>query len=285
MVRNTAAHQKTHRVLNDYSKITGDEVEIKTTSEITVKKIQRLLSRRYRVAVMIWQLPTLLGCIMIVTLCLGGKTHQDVEKLINYLMKQRHGTPFEHGFMSLYCHCPIFVWREWHRHRVGFSYNEESGRYKTLEPVFYVPSIDRPCIKIEDDGKKWVAARPKFRVINQQDPVELEKFHNLCDNLYNSYTVGYESYLDNLAGGFDPGLARDCLPVGIYSGCWVSCNPRSIMHFLSLRTHEPSVLEIGGKISYPLYEIEVAARKLESEFAAQWPITYGAWNDNGRVAP
>ena len=81
--------------------------------------------------------------------------------------------------------------------------------------------------------------------------------------------------------GFDPGLARDCLPVGIYSSCWVSCNARSLMSFLSLRTHDPRAL----KVSYPLYEIEVAARKVEDLFSKQMPITYKAFVDNGRLAP
>src|SRR5690349_2531624 len=63
--------------------------------------------------------------------------------LIDYLMKNRHGSPFEHGLMTFMVTAPIFVWREHHRHRVGFSYNEESGRYKQLEPVFYVPEKAR----------------------------------------------------------------------------------------------------------------------------------------------
>ena len=62
-----------------------------------------------------------------------------VGNVINYLMKHRHGTPFEHAAMTFVVTAPIFVWREWHRHRIGQSYNEESARYKTLEPVFYIP--------------------------------------------------------------------------------------------------------------------------------------------------
>src|SRR4051794_40956436 len=64
--------------------------------------------------------------------------------LIRYLMKHRHGTPFEHSSLTFFVHAPILVWREWHRHRIGFSYNEESGRYKTLDPVFYLPERERP---------------------------------------------------------------------------------------------------------------------------------------------
>lgn len=192
--------------------------------------------------------------------------------LINYLMKHRHGTPFEHGAITLFVHAPIFVWREWHRHRIGFSYNEESGRYKQLEPVFYLPPRDRPMVKVEG----WKPGRPKFLHCDSD-----EVYAELCANLKESYRLAYEIYEQNLALGIDPGLARDCLPVGIYSACWVTCNPRSLMAFLSLRTHEPT----ARAVSYPLHEIEVAARKVEQHFAERWPLTYRAFVENGRVAP
>lgn len=192
--------------------------------------------------------------------------------LINYLMKHRHGTPFEHSGLSFFVHAPIFVWREWHRHRIGFSYNEESGRYKKLDPLFYLPPRDRMMMKV--DG--WKPGRPKFTPC-EDDAV----FEALCTNLHASYRIAYKTYEANLALGVDPGLARDCLPVGIYSGCWVTCNPRSLMAFLSLRTHEPE----AKFVSYPLYEIEVAARAAERIFAKGWPLSYRAFCENGRVAP
>jgi thymidylate synthase (FAD) len=192
--------------------------------------------------------------------------------LINYLMKHRHGTPFEHSAVTFFVHAPIFVWREWHRHRIGFSYNEESGRYKTLDPVFYVPARDRPMMKV--DG--WKPGRPKFLWCDDQIVHE-----RLTGNLEHSYKTAYAMYESNLALGIDPGLARDCLPVGIYSSCWVTCNPRSIMAFLSLRTNEES----AKFVSYPLHEMEQAARAVEKVFAEKWPITYAAFVSNGRVGP
>jgi thymidylate synthase (FAD) len=215
---------------------------------------------------------------------------KDLPGLINYLMKHRHGTPFEHNLFTFFVHAPIFVWREWHRHRIGFSYNEESARYKVLEPVFYIPPPDRPMFKVDN----WKPGKPKFMTIHEfadsmthlQDPqARLERaqirYERLCGNLRHSYEVAYEHYEENLSLDFDPGLARDCLPVGIYSSCWVSCNARSLMAFLSLRTHNPE----AAKVSYPLYEIEVAARKVEALFAQHMPITYKAFCENGRQAP
>ncbi len=58
--------------------------------------------------------------------------------LIGFLMRERHGSPFEHNSMTFYVQAPIFVFREFMRHRIA-SYNEESGRYRQLDPVFYVP--------------------------------------------------------------------------------------------------------------------------------------------------
>lgn len=195
--------------------------------------------------------------------------------LINYLMKHRHGTPFEHNSITLFVKAPIFVWREWHRHRIGFSYNEESARYKVLEPMFYLPPTNRPMFKV--DG--WKPGRPKFTVA--ETPDEQANVFELRSNLSEVYRHGYAAYLRNLDLGIDPGLARDCLPVGIYSSCWVTCNARSLMAFLSLRTHDPE----ADRVSYPLYEIEIAARKCEEHFARLFPLTHAAWNTNGRIAP
>jgi thymidylate synthase (FAD) len=213
------------------------------------------------------------------------KTHEksNVGGLLHYLMQHRHGTPFEHSFMTFFVHAPIFVWREWHRHRIGFSYNEESARYKTLDPVFYIPPRDRPMMKVNG----WKPGRPKFKTLDEaRQDNELDfnadyTYNQIVDDMKAGYVTEYERYLRQLDRKLDPGLARDNLPVGIYSSCWVSCNPRSLMAFLSLRTHEQD----AKMVSYPLYEIEVAARACEAVFAKGWPITYKAFCDYGRVAP
>lgn len=203
---------------------------------------------------------------------IGDKTPEDVEKVINYLIKHRHGTPFEHSAITFLVHAPIFVWREWHRHRIGFSYNEESGRYKQLDPVFYIPDRERPMMKVDN----WKPGRPKFLRCESD-----LAYNELCDRLTWMYDQAYLNYELNLVAGFDPGLASDCLPVGIYSSCWVTCNPRSLMSFLSLRVHDPDSMFV----SYPLWEIDMAARVCEQIFAAGWPITHKAFIDNKRVAP
>lgn len=208
-------------------------------------------------------------------LSVEGNTPEKIRGMIRFLMRQRHGTPFECNAMTFLVHVPIFVFREWHRHRIGWSYNEESGRYKELDPVFYLPPVNRPMFKVED----WKPGKPKFTKIATDE--EKMKWGKLCDNLRESYTLGYEKYKDNLSMGFDPGLTRDCLPVGIYSSMYATCNARSLMHFLSLRTHEP----LANHPSYPLFEIEEAARQLETVFKELFPLTYESYLEFGRECP
>lgn len=203
---------------------------------------------------------------------------------IRYLMEHRHGTPFEHNCIIMVVHAPIFVWREWHRHRIGFSYNEESARYKVLDPVFFVPDRQRPMFKVDD----WKPGRPKFLTVdefkhdNANDLLTTdEKYVAICADMRDSYEESYATYKKQLARGLDPGLARDNLPVGIYSSCWVTCNLRSALAFISLRTHEPA----AKYVSYPLYEIERAGRQLEIIVAEHFPLCYEAFCDFGRVGP
>jgi thymidylate synthase (FAD) len=242
------------------------EVVIRTTSEIPVRLIQSMGGDSMVVAA------AKVSTSGEEARALAQRPMEEGYGLIKYLMQHRHGTPFEHAAMTFFVHAPILVWREWHRHRIGHSYNEESGRYKVLEPVFYLPPRDRPMMKV--DG--WKPGRPKF--LPCTDPAV---YTQLCDNLVESYQVSYANYLKNLDLGVDPGLARDCLPVGIYSSCWVTVNPRSLMAFLSLRTHEPQ----AQAVSYPLYEIEVAARACEDILSQGWPLTYKAFVECGRTGP
>ena len=108
----------------------------------------------------------------------------EIKGLINYLMKHRHGTPFEHAAMTFFVHAPIFVWREWHRHRIGFSYNEESARYKQLDPVFWVPRQTRKSMKTEG----FKSARPQFKEPNAAQWVVT------FDQMRKAYQAAYDAY-------------------------------------------------------------------------------------------
>jgi thymidylate synthase (FAD) len=189
--------------------------------------------------------------------------------LIRYLMSHRHGTPFEHCSMTFRIEAPIFVFREWHRHRVGWSYNEMSGRYSQLEPVFHVPASDRPLVNVGS------SARPVMR------PGSPEQYERLKHRMEMTYWRAYTQYLSSLQDGIAKEVAREVLPVGIYSTMYATANARSIMNFLSLRVEDAD----AAYPSKPQYEIEQAALLLEEHFAEHFPITYAAFVTAGRVAP
>lgn len=188
---------------------------------------------------------------------------------INFLMKNRHGTPFEHNAMTFFVRAPIMVFREFHRHRIGWSYNEMSGRYSELPPDFYIPPIERPLVQVGKPGAYEFV--PGTR--DQYD------FTNM--DLVASYRLAYETYQTALAAGVAKEVARLALPVSIYTEMWATCNARSLMAFLSLRTKEATSMFP----SYPQWEIEQVARQMEAAFAELFPLTYKAFNDNGRVCP
>ncbi len=188
--------------------------------------------------------------------------------LINYLMRDRHGSPFEHNAFTFYIEAPIFVFREFMRHRIA-SYNEESGRYKQLEPVFYMPDENRLLVQ---EGKPGA-----YSFL----PGTEEQFESVDSRLKMSSELAYTHYEAMLNLGVAREVARMVLPVSIYSSMYVTMNARSLMNFLSLRTIHPE-----SKVpSFPQREIEMVAERMERFFAEKMPITYGTFNKNGRVAP
>lgn len=194
---------------------------------------------------------------------------EESEGLINFLMSNRHGTPFEHGAMTFRIEAPIFVWREFMRHRVGFSYNEESGRYKKLGGEMYVPPVNRPLVQVGKPGH--------YEFVPGTHAQMLE----VHENLIASYEVAWQNYEDMLEAGVAKEVARMCLPVATFSSAFVTCNPRSLMAFLSLRTKNPD----SKFPSFPQYEIEQVANVMEVTFARLFPMVWESFNKNGRVHP
>jgi thymidylate synthase (FAD) len=197
-----------------------------------------------------------------------GKDPERSKGLINYLMRDRHGSPFEHNSMTFFVSAPIFVFREFHRHRV-WSYNEESGRYRELRPVFYVPGRDR---KLVQEGK------PGAYVFT--DGTE-EQHKLVTEAMEASYRQSYAAYREMLEAGIAREVARAVLPVGLFSTMYATCNARALMHFLSLRTKR----EDAKVPSFPQREIEMVAEQMETIWAGLMPLTHAAFVANGRVAP
>lgn len=187
---------------------------------------------------------------------------------INFLMRERHGSPFEHSYFTFYVEAPIFVWREHMRHRIA-SYNEESGRYKQLEPVFYVPSADRPLVQVGKPGAYTF------------EPGDINQFFVVDNEIRVAASDAYDSYRTMLESGIAREVARMVLPLNIYSSAYVTMNARALMNFLSLRVASDD----AQYPSHPQREIEMIAEKYEEIFASLMPQTHRAFVTNGRVAP
>ena len=199
----------------------------------------------------------------------GAEANENRDKgLINYLMRDRHGSPFEHNAFTFYIEAPIFVFREFMRHRIA-SYNEESGRYKELSPVFYVPGPDRNLIQTGKPGAYDFL------------PGTAEQVALVEQEARTASVNAYESYQRMLEAGVAREVARIVLPLNIYSSMYVTMNSRALMNFLSLRTKR----EGTHFPSFPQREIEMCAEKMEEFWAQLMPQTYEAFNKNGRVAP
>ena len=186
--------------------------------------------------------------------------------LLDYLMRNRHMSPFEHNQFTFFVQCPIFVAREFMRHRT-FSFNEESGRYKELEGVFYIPDEQRPLVQT---GK---AGEYNFSVGSQYQFVAVRAA------LKNSAAFTYGFYQDLLHNGVAREVARMCLPVNIYTSFYATVNARNLMKFLSLRTKDES----ATYPSYPQREIEMVAQQMEDLWAEKMPITASLFSKYGRV--
>ena len=198
-----------------------------------------------------------------------GENNPDTvpERLINALLKGRHGSPFEHTAFTFFIEAPIFVFREWQRHRIS-SFNEMSGRYTELKPKFYVPDVERGVINV---GTKM---RPVF--VNH-----LEAAMDIQAILNHQSSSAWEHYQFMLKAGVANEVARMALPVNVYSQMYWTVNARSLMNFLSLRVESDD----STFRSYPQHEIDLAARKVEDYFQEQMPLTHKAFVQNGRVAP
>jgi thymidylate synthase (FAD) len=181
--------------------------------------------------------------------------------LINFLMRERHGTPFEHNSFRFHIKCPLFVAREWFRHRIG-SFNEFSARYSEVPDEFYVP---------KQEDVRTQAGKPgayTFLPMDERTSIEvsgaLEDVNNYC----------YQAYVALIDMGVAKELARAVLPVSMYTQFYWTVNARALMNFLSLRNHQSAQLEIRQY-----------AKDVEDIFAEKMPHTYAAWAINKRVAP
>ena len=183
------------------------------------------------------------------------------EGLIRFLMRDRHGTPYEHNSFRFHIRAPIFVAREWMRHRVG-SFNEFSMRYAKATDEFYVPN--------SDDVRSQVGKPGAYSF----EPVSADIAQKTREELRAVYETAYATYQRLVELGVARELARAVIPVGAYTEFYWTVNARSLMNFVSLRAAETAQREIRRY-----------ADACERFFAERMPVTHAAFVDAGRVAP
>lgn len=151
-------------------------------------------------------------------------------KLINYLLKNRHTSPFESVVFTFEVKAPIFIFRQWHRHRT-WSFNEISARYTELDEGYYVPAIEN--ITTQSESNK------QMRTSN------IHKNADWIQATINSHCeISVKRYKDLIADGCPRELARSVLPVAAYSRMFATVDLHNLLHFLRLRLHSHAQYEI-----------------------------------------
>lgn len=174
-------------------------------------------------------------------------------KLLNYLIKNKHTSPFESCCFTFEVKAPIFVFRQWHRHRT-WSFNEISARYAELPEEFYVPALEQIT--------QQSASNKQMRTDEVNENAAL-----IQANIRVTSKDSFETYQNMIQLGCPRELARSVLPVGTYSHMFATVDLHNLMHFLKLRLHSHSQYEIRVyaeamlKLIEPIVPHSVAAFK------------------------
>ena len=185
---------------------------------------------------------------------------QEDEKLIAFLMREQHGTPFEHNFFRFHIKAPIFVAREWFRHRIGWSYNEFSARYSQMPTEAYMPQLSQ---------MRTQTGKPGAYTFETMENGQLAR-----DRMRLAYTMAFNAYDQLLAQGVAKEVARNVLPVATYTEFYATTNARALMNFIQLRSAETAQ-----------WEIRQYSHTLEKFLSDHMPHTYSNFVQNERTAP
>jgi thymidylate synthase (FAD) len=180
----------------------------------------------------------------------GPMTPRD-EKLIGYLLREHHGSPFEHNSLTFKVVAPIFVVRQWMRHRIA-SYNEISGRYVEVKEEIYTPTEFRQQ-----------AASNRQASVAADETLDQARAHAIWQEAWRG---AYAAYQNLLALGVTREQARGVLPLAMYTEMYFTCNVRALLHFIELRDHP------GAQ-----WEIQMYARALAQLAEPLFPATFRAW--------
>jgi thymidylate synthase (FAD) len=186
----------------------------------------------------------------------GTKTKREDEKLIDYLLRNKHWTPFEMVVFTFHIKLPIFIARQWMRHRAG-SYNEISARYSVMKDEFYVPDCDR----IQEQSK--LNKQCSGELLEYDDQIAAKSMIDISNQ------KAYTTYLDLIDLGVARELARVVLPVSTYTEFYWKVDLRNLFNFLQLRLH-----------NHAQYEIRVYAEAINSIIEEIVPIAFQSFKNN-----
>lgn len=188
--------------------------------------------------------------------------------LLRMLMRDRHGSPFEHVVFTFRIETPVFVAREFQRHRIA-SYNESSTRYREIGPVFYLPTRARPLVQAGKPGAY------DFQVgSDEQWELVVEAHESIAGCAWNDYQ-------QMLRAGVAREVARNILPLSFFTQFYVTMNLRSLFNFLSLRVAHES----NAHPSFPLFEIQEVATKMEILASPVASYAMERFTEHGRIQP
>lgn len=187
------------------------------------------------------------------------KTITENAKLVGYLLREKHGSPFEHGLITFVVTAPIFVFWDHVRHRIGVSFNIESSRYRELQPLFYIA-----------DEARTQSGKPGHYVMHPGTD-EQSAVMRACNE--HAMLAAWKAYRHQLDLGIAREQAMQVLPMSTVISGYVTFNPRSLMKFLELR------------LGPARQELQDLAALYMTHFAQHWPAALDAFETNGRIAP
>jgi thymidylate synthase (FAD) len=192
----------------------------------------------------------------------AGENQGSDKKLIKYLWKNAHTSPFESVDFQFEVKAPIFVFRQWHRHRT-WSYNEVSARYTELPEEYYVPNPLNYGIQSKSNKQ--------MRTIISSDEYTKGDWHTVLnweEEQRSVMEIAFRTYKKHISEGMPRELARIVLPFATYSHMFAKVDLKNLLHFLTLRIHEHSQ-----------YEIRVYAEAILKLIEPIVPVTIEAWRD------
>ena len=187
----------------------------------------------------------------------GTKTYRQDRGLIHYLLRNDHTSPFEQVILTFHCKMPIFVARQWVRHRTA-RLNEISGRYSVMKDEFYIPEADQMRAQSSDNKQA-----------RSEEMIDAERTQQMLTEMEEDQKQIYHHYEDMIESGLAREIARNNLPLSLYTEWYWQIDLHNLLRFLRLRMD-----------SHAQYEIRVFAEAMAQCAKAVSPMAYEAFEEH-----